>query len=317
MDREINVKKMLSVVAPTYNESLGILEFHNELINCLNQIQDFNYEVIYVDDGSNDNTYEKLIDIKNSSISKIKVVKLSRNFGHQAAVLCGIRLAKGDVVITIDSDLQDPPNLIKELIVQHQKGFHIVLAKRKKRNGEKIGKIYSAKIYYMLADWLADLKMPRDVGDFRLMSRSATNAMIELKDSDPYLRGQVAWIGFSRTEVEYDRSNRNLGTSNYTLRKMLQLGFNGVAGFSGKPLSFPFYISIALTTITTPWALFLVINKIFNPTSSIPGFTTLLLVTLILSSIQLLSIGILGKYLYTTLTQTRSRPDYFIEELAE
>ena len=308
-------KESISIVLPVYNEEKGLKEFHSQLIDAIDKDTVYNYELIYVNDGSTDQSLETLYSLKNATKSmrySLKIINFSRNFGHQNAIFCGIEKSTGDAVITMDTDLQDPPIVITKLIEQWKLGSDIVLAKRIERRGESHFKKISSRIYYQLINRLSDTPLNLDVGDFRLLNRKAVKALLTSSDSELYLRGTVSWIGFKKSEVEYTRDPRFAGSTSYSLKKMLDLGIAGISNFSVKPLKLATLMSVIASFSAIAIAIYLIIGKILNPNASITGFTSLSVMILGAFAIQMLCLGILGEYLAISLSQSRNRPRYIV-----
>ncbi len=310
-------KNKISIVAPVYNEESLITEFLDELENIINEFPNYHFEIILVNDGSTDKTHLNVVTFKNSNKKKydIKIIKLSKNFGHQAALLCGLESAEGDYVITLDSDLQDPPFLIRDFILHAENGFDIVLGKRIKRNGESFLKQFSARCFYFILNLISDTKFIKSIGDFRLLNRRALNALLNTVDKEPYLRGLVFWIGFKTQIIEYERLARLNGRSKYSISKMIQLGISGILNFSLKPLKLSLYFGFILSLVTISYSLYIFFQKIIYPENSLPGYASLLVVILWGFSIQYVSLGILSNYVLQLIKQNQKRPNYIIQEV--
>jgi len=303
-----------SIVLPVFNEEEGIETFHLNLISEISKIKEYYFEVLYVDDGSTDGSFESLKRLKSTgSNSQIRLVKFSRNFGHQSALLAGMQLSTGALVITMDSDGQDPPNIIPAMLEATKFGYEIVYAQRKSRVGDSRLKRLTAFIYYRVLNMLAETKIPVDTGDFRLISRRALGAVLDSVDSSLYLRGLVSWVGFSSTTVVFDRERRISGVTKYPFIKMLTLAVNGVTSFSTKPLRLGLHTSGFIALLSMIASAYVIFMKLFSPTSSLPGYTTIVVLFLWSLSIQLFCIGLIGEYLSKNIEETRERPHYIIE----
>ncbi|MHA3067014.1 glycosyltransferase family 2 protein [Lacticaseibacillus saniviri] len=296
---------LVSIVLPVFNESEGIDNTLAVLSNYV-RIRPERYELIFVDDGSQDDTVAK-IQAAMAKNSAIRLVRFSRNFGHQLAITAGIRYTTGDAVVVMDADLQDPPSVIPAMLDQWQKGFSVVYGKRRHRSGETWFKKVTATTFYRLLAAMTKVDIPVDTGDFRLMDRQVVDILMTMNETDPYVRGMVSWVGFKQTAVLYDRQERTAGESKYPLRKMLNLAMNGLTSFSTAPLALASWLSgIALG-----------ISVLIVSISALLG--DLALDTWILSSLFFLGsggfliLGIIGTYIGRLFNQSRQRPLYIVE----
>jgi dolichol-phosphate mannosyltransferase len=314
--------KKISVVVPVFNEEQVIGEFCKRLLTVLKKISTkYKFEIIFVDDGSKDGTFEVISKIATSMTNQkkisISVVKLSRNWGHQAALLAGLSQTTGDAVISLDADLQDPPEVIPEMISEFEQGAEVVFAQRRFRGKEKIGKSFTAKAYYKVLKYFSDLKIPPNTADYRLMSKRANGILLELKEANPYLRGLAYWIGFKQAIVQYDRDERAAGVSHYSWSMMFTLARNGVVGFSTKPLKFAFNLSALFFTASSTFSVYLIYAKLTHPENSLPGYTSILVVLLWSFAIQTFLLGVLGEYVKFSFIQLQKRPRYIISTITE
>lgn len=300
--------KKISVVIPVYFEEQVVETCYSRLSAAL---VSFDYELIFVDDGSGDNT---LAILKAFAVNDphIKILSFSKNFGHQAAVTAGLRYAKGDAVVIIDADLQDPPELIPDMIALWQQGNDVVYAKRKKREGESLFKRITAKMFYRLLQVFSDTRIPEDTGDFRLMDRKVVDAFNAMGEHNRFIRGMVAWLGYKQVPLEYVREKRYAGKTKYTLKKMISLSYNAIFSFSITPIKF--IKSLGLITLLFAFGviIYALISK--GTGNAIPGWASLMIVTTVLMGVQLLSLGILGEYIARTYEEARKRPIYLINE---
>lgn len=298
--------QLISIVLPVFNEEAGIQATIDTLLNYIEQ-QEERYELIFVDDGSKD----KSVAIINHAIAQhnnIKLVEFSRNFGHQLAITAGLEYTKGDAVVVMDADLQDPPEVIPQMIEKWHEGYEIVYGKRMQRDGETFFKKFTAKMFYRTFRKLATIDMPLDTGDFRLMDRKAVNQLMKLHEQDPFVRGQVTWIGFRQTSVQYHRQERIAGETKYPLSKMVKLALDGITSFSMKPLQVVNIFSI-LPLASGVFSLgYLIVTSNYSLASV---GVTILLFTL---GLLMLSIGILGSYLGRVLDQVNNRPRYIVSK---
>ena len=305
-------KASVSIVIPVFNEELVLSAFMQRIQSVIESCSDnIEFELIFVDDGSSDDS-RNLIRNRCAQDPRIVLICLSRNFGHQAAISAGMDYASGDAIITIDCDLQDPPELIPKLISTWLSGSDVVLAKRKSRAGETKTKIWFAHFFYRILSLISPTELSRDIADFRLLSREVVDVIKSLNESNPYFRGLVNWVGFRRVEVEYDRDARFAGHTKYTWRKMLKLATSGVTSFSEKPLYISSFAGLLVMASTTIAGLAAIVTKVLSPNSSVPGYITILISILFLGGLQLLSTGILGIYLGIVNQNSKSRPRYIV-----
>jgi dolichol-phosphate mannosyltransferase len=306
--------RLLSVVVPTFNEEAVISKF---IEVCSGEFENFpndlNYELIFVDDGSTDES-RNIIRQHIALDDRIRLVALSRNFGHQAALTAGLANAKGDAVVSIDCDLQDPPSVILRFIEEWERGADVVLAKRSTRAGETRFKLITARIFYSIMSTLSNSPLSENVGDFRLLSREVVDVLLQMNEASPYYRGLVNWVGFKQVDVLYDRDPRFSGETKYTLRKMLKLASSGITSFSDRPLQMASALGLILMFLSLVGAVLALIAKILEPTRSVAGYASLLLAVLFLGGVQLFSIGVVGLYLSVVNQNTKSRPRYIISK---
>ncbi|KUO96942.1 glycosyltransferase [Ferroacidibacillus organovorans] len=301
----------VSVVIPAYNEELVIEETCSRLIRVMDQLH-FPYELLFVNDGSRDNTY-RILERLAGEIPNVKVLDFSRNFGHQIAVTAGIDHAVGDVVILIDADLQDPPELIADFLEKWREGYDVVYAVRMRREGETWFKRLTAKLFYRMLRKMTEIEIPVDTGDFRLMDRSVVESLRTIKEKHRFIRGLVSWVGFRQIGVPYERAERFAGESKYPLRKMLKFSLDGITSFSFRPLQWASKLGMASSGIGFLFILVLLYLKIFT-TLTIQGWTSLMVVVLFLGGIQLFMLGVLGEYIGRIYDEVRDRPLYLIRE---
>ncbi|MCM8709616.1 glycosyltransferase family 2 protein [Clostridium sp. SYSU_GA19001] len=305
--------KLISIVVPMYFEEKVVEECYRRLTAVAIE-NSLNYELIFVNDGSTDKTLELLEEISKKDMH-VKVISFSRNFGHQIAVTAGIDKAKGDAAVIIDADLQDPPELIPEMIRLWQQGYDVVYGKRKKREGERFFKLATAKLFYRLFDKLCNIKIPLDTGDFRLIDRKVIEALKKMPEHNRFLRGMSSWIGFKQIPLEYERKERFAGETKYPFKKMLKFALDGIFSFSSKPLKFVEYLGSAIIF----FALAMLVYYFISFTSSIEDAVSLrwsLILTVItfIGGIQLLSIGIIGEYVSRIYDESKGRPLYIIDK---
>lgn len=305
---------MVSVVCPVFNEEDGIERFHERTTAAMDAIEpSVRHELLYVNDGSTDRSLAILRKLAQDD-PRCRVVDLSRNFGHQIAITSGIDLATGDAVVVIDADLQDPPEVIADMVARWREGFKVVYGVRMKRTGETSFKLLTAKWFYRLLNRLSDTPLPLDSGDFRLMDRQVVEVLKDIREENRYIRGLVSWIGFSQCAVEYERDRRYAGESKYTIRRMLRFAADGITSFSEKPLRLSIQLGVITTVVTLFLGAFIVVGKLLDPDSGIPGYASLMTVVLFFGGVQLLSIGLLGEYVGRIYRESKRRPLYIVAE---
>jgi polyisoprenyl-phosphate glycosyltransferase len=302
---------LISVVVPVYNESDGIGAFYDRAASALIRLQGFDYEILFVDDGSQDDSYRQLAEYA-ARDPHVRVLKLSRNFGHQIAITAGIDYARGDCVVVIDADLQDPPEVITSMVDQWRHGFDVVYGVRSDRDGEKAVKLLTASMFYRLLQRLTNIQIPLDVGDFRLMSRRAVEELKRLREKDRFVRGLVSWIGFRQTGVTYNRDKRYAGKTKYPYRKMIKFAFDGITSFSTVPLKFSTWMGYAAALLAMIYLVSVFVQKLLGFT--VEGWATIMVALLFLGSVQLICLGILGEYLGRIFNEVKPRPMYVIED---
>jgi polyisoprenyl-phosphate glycosyltransferase len=307
-------KALVSVVTPVFNEVEVIELFYDRLRKSIDVLDSMACELIFVDDGSTDGSYEKLVALVNAD-ADTKIIKFSRNFGHQVAITAGIELAKGDAVVVIDADLQDPPELIKEFVAKWQEGFDVVYGVRAKRDGESRMKLLTAAAFYRLLQRIIKLDIPVDVGDFRLMSRRVVEHFKELKEKDRFVRGLVSWIGFKQTGVHYLRDKRYAGETKFPYRKMIRFALDGITSFSDIPLKLATWVGYFTSFLALLYACIVLVQKALGYT--IQGWTTTMVAILFLGGVQLISLGIIGQYVGRIFNECKRRPLYVIDEIFE
>lgn len=301
----------ISAIVPSYNEEKNVPLIYKRLTDTLSQISD-KYEIIFVNDCSKDSTLSVIKQISEKD-SHVKYISFSRNFGHQIAVSAGLDMCKGKAVVIIDGDLQDPPELILEMYKKYQEGYKVVYAKRKTREGETWFKKATAKLFYRFLAAMTSIEIPVDVGDFRLIDKVIVKHLRNMPEKSKYIRGQISWIGYKQTFVEYDRDARLYGKTNYPLKKMLRLAFDGITAFSDKPLKMASAIGI-ISAILSLLAIVYALISHFIFDSAVSGWTSLIISVLFIGGVQLITIGIIGEYIARINNDVRNRPLYIIEE---
>jgi polyisoprenyl-phosphate glycosyltransferase len=302
----------VSIVIPIYNESLNINALYERLESVM-QKMNISYEMIFVNDGSKDNSIEQIKSLA-KEYSTIKYIDLSRNFGHQIAVSAGLDRAEGEKVVIIDADLQDPPELIMDLHAKMAEGYEVVYAKRKRRKGEGFFKLLTAKAFYRILANITTIDIPVDTGDFRIMDKKVVLALRQMPETHKFLRGQISWVGYNQTFVEYERSERNAGKTGYTYSKMLKLALDGITAFSNFPIKLVTVMGFAVSLFAFLMIVYTVFIKYFTNQEIEKGWTSIMVGILFLGGVQLISIGILGEYISRINTDVRKRPLYFVKE---
>ncbi len=304
----------ISIVVPVYNEEDVIQEFYKRIKNVARNLDCDLTEIIFVDDGSKDSSYTQLIELAQHD-STVKVIKFSRNFGHQIAISAGMENAKGDAVVIIDADLQDPPEVIHQFIAKWKEGFDVVFGIRLTREGESWLKLWTAAMFYRILHFIAQIDIPVDTGDFRLMSRRALHHVLSLTERDRFVRGLVSWIGFKQCGVSYDREKRNAGETKYPYRKMLRFALDGMTSFSNLPLKLASILGYLTSFLAFLYACSVFIQKALGGT--VQGWATIMVGVLFLGGVQLICLGIIGEYIGRIFNETKRRPLYIIEEVFE
>lgn len=301
---------LLSVIVPMLNEEEVAAKTFATLTEVLREVE---HELIFIDDGSTDRTREILTGLIGAN-SPHRVISFSRNFGHQAAFSAGLNYATGDAVVIIDGDLQDPPQLILEMLAKWREGYHVVYAQRRKRQGESWFKLLTARWFYRILNSLTTIQIPVDTGDFRLMDRAVVDSINRLPERSRFLRGLVCWVGFKHTGILYDRAKREAGTTKYPLRKMLRLALDGITSFSTAPLRFSLILGMWATVVSLALGVWSFAQKMLNPTTTTPGWASLIIAVVFLGGVQLITIGILGEYIGRIYEEIKQRPLYIINE---
>lgn len=306
---------VISVICPLYNEAGNVAELLSRIDSILRRISGSpSYEIILVNDGSTDTTLSAARETF-PRFPAVRVVNLSRNFGHQIAATAGIDLSRGEAVILMDGDLQDPPELIESFVAKWREGYDVVYAVRRTRKGESPFKLLSAKLFYRITRRLTNVSIPVDTGDFRLMSRRVVDALKQTREKHRFLRGLVSWVGFNQTGVEYDRDSRRSGVTKYPFSKMLRFAIDGITSFSEIPLRFATYFGFFVSCFAFVYAIIILVLKFEHRNT--PGYTSTMIAILFLGGVQLITIGILGEYIGRVYDQIKQRPLYFIESVED
>ena len=306
--------RLVSVVGPVMNESEGIRLFYERTTAALEAVEPrLDHEIVFVDDGSDDDSVEIMAKLC-AEDPRVRLLVLSRNFGHQIAITAGIDHAVGDAVVVIDTDLQDPPEVIPEMVQRWREGWKVVYGVRLQRPGESKFKLWTAKLFYRVMNRLSDVDLPLDSGDFRLMDRQVVDALKAIREENRYIRGLVSWVGFKQCALEYERDARYAGATKFTFRRMARFALDGITSFSEKPLRLAVQLGALTTVAAMLLACWIVVSKLVNPDDALPGFASLMVVTLFFGGVQLLSIGLLGEYTGRIYRESKRRPLYLIAE---
>ena len=301
---------LISLVVPFYNERDAVERFFAEVIPVLESIEDARFEIVCVNDGSADGTLDKLIAARDHD-TRVRVIDLTRNFGKEAALTAGIDEAFGDAVIPLDADLQDPPSLIPVMVEHWRNGAEVVAAKRSNRACDTFAKRTAAAIYYRVHNALSEVKLPENVGDFRLMDRQVVNALRSLPERHRFMKGLFAWVGYRTVIVEYQREPRSAGKSKFSGWRLWNFALEGITSFSTVPLRSWTYIGLAIATLAFAYAGFIIVRTLWfgNP---VPGYASLLAVVLFMGGIELIGIGVVGEYIGRIYHESKGRPVYLV-----
>jgi dolichol-phosphate mannosyltransferase len=303
---------LLSIIIPCFNEELVITETHKRLTHVLTSVN-HDYELIFINDGSKDHTINILQELATTD-PKVKILDFSRNFGHQCAVTAGLNHCSGDAAVIIDSDLQDPPEVILNMLeIMQKEQANVVYGVRKKRKGESWFKLFTAKMFYRLLNRLSDVKFPVDTGDFRLIDRNVIDAFNNLKEKNKYIRGLIAWMGFKQLPCYYEREERFAGETKYQLKKMLKFAMIGLFYFSKKPLKIATSLGFASIVLGFLYLLWILISMIFSLGHTVTGWTSTIVLIIFFGGVQLLTIGVLGQYIGNLFDEAKNRPEYLLK----
>ena len=305
--------KKISVIVPMYYEEEVAEECYKRLNNVLTNIDNYTHEIIFINDGSKDKTLDILIGIANK-YKNVKVISFSRNFGHQCAVTAGLQYVTGDAIVIIDADLQDPPELIPEMLKIWEDGYEVIYGKRKSRKGESRFKLLTASMFYRTLNALSDVDIPKDTGDFRLVDRKVVDVINSLPEHNKFLRGLFSWVGFKQIPYEYERKERFAGKTKYPLKKMLKLAQDGIFSFSTKPLRIVGTMGIISIAISIIVLIYAILSYIFNWNNLTAGWTSLMVTMTFLSGMILISLWMIGEYIGRIYDETKKRPQYVIEK---
>lgn len=306
-----NDTPLLSIVAPAFNESENLDTFYSKVTTVIKDIN-INMEIIYVNDGSRDNTLDVMLKQREKD-DRICIIDLSRNFGKEIALTAGLDHASGDAIVIIDTDMQDPPELIPKFVELWLEGFDVISAKRSQRKGESFFKKMTSYIYYRLLSKLSEIDIPLDTGDFRLISRKALEALLKLREKHRYMKGLYAWVGFRHKEIEYEREARHLGKTKWNYFNLLNLAFDGLTSFSVLPLRLASIVGVSSAMLAFTFGVFIMSKKILFG-DAVTGYASLVVIITFIGGIQLLALGIIGEYLGRIFNETKNRPLYIVND---
>jgi polyisoprenyl-phosphate glycosyltransferase len=305
-------RPLISLIVPFYNEGTGIDLFYQAMIQVLGHAPDFDFELVCVDDGSKDNTLSLLRALATQD-ARVRVIELSRNFGKEAALTAGLDAALGAAAIPLDADLQDPPELILNMLIQWQKGFDVVLARRIDRSSDSYLKRKTAELFYKIHNRFSSVQIPENVGDFRLMDRQVIDALKQLPEQQRFMKGLFAWVGFKSTTVDYARQPRAAGDTKFSGWKLWNFALEGITSFSSAPLKLWTYAGGLGAIGSLLYAGFIVARTLVHGVD-LPGYASLMVAVIFFGSVQLLSIGLLGEYVGRIYTESKRRPIYIVRK---
>lgn len=301
----------LTVVVPAYNESEGLREFHARLSAVFDRL-DLACSVLYVDDGSRDDTYAIMRALADAD-ARVATLRLSRNFGKELALTAGLDHADADAVVVIDADLQDPPELIPDFVLHWREGFDVVYGTRASRAGETPFKKFTASMFYKIIGRLSDTPVPRDTGDFRLLSRRALDALKQVRERQRFMKGLFTWVGYRQKSILYARDPRFAGETKWNYWKLWNFAIDGITSFSGAPLKLATYVGVSVAVLAFAFALW-VFGKALLLGDPVKGYPTLMVAVLFLGGVQLMALGVIGEYLGRLYSESKQRPLYLIDE---
>lgn len=305
--------KKISIVIPMYFEEEVVNKCYERIKNVVNNLQGYEYEIIFINDGSTDKTLELLEEIAKND-NNVKVISFSRNFGHQAAVSAGLKEVTGDVVAIMDADLQDPPELIPDMIKLWEDGNEVIYGKRKKRKGESAFKLLSAKMFYNILNSLSDVEIPKDTGDFRLVDRKVIDTINSMPEHNKFLRGLFSWVGYKQYSFEYERQKREAGKTKYPFKKMYKLALDGLIGFSSKPLKLVGGLGIFSIVVSAIVLIYSVLSYVFKWNNLTTGWASIMVTITFFSGIILISLWMIGEYIGRIYDESKKRPEYIVDK---
>jgi dolichol-phosphate mannosyltransferase len=305
-------RKLISIVVPVFNEIDVIDACYEHLSRVMQALDGYDYELVFVDDGSRDRTHARLLEYHESD-PRLRIVKFSRNFGHQVAVTAGVDQAGGDAIVIIDADLQDPPEVIPGMVRKWEEGYDVVYGVRKRRAGESRLKLLTAAAFYRLLRTFTNIEIPVDVGDFRLISARAAEQLRKLREKDRFVRGLVSWVGYRQTGIPYERDSRLAGETKYPFSKMLKFAIDGITSFSVLPLKLASWLGYMASFLAFVYLVSVFVQRVMGHT--VEGWATIMVAMLFLGGVQLICLGIIGEYIGRIFNETKARPLYVIESV--
>lgn len=304
--------KKITIIVPSYNEEEALPYLYERLNTMMNNLNQYEFEVLFINDGSKDKTLELIKEMRNKD-NRISYVNFSRNFGKETAMIAGLDYATGDAVIFIDADLQDPPELIPELIKYWEEGYDDVYARRSSRKGETFLKKFTSKMYYKVLQSLTRVEIQKDTGDFRLLDRRCVNALKKMRETQRCSKSMFSWIGYKKKEVMYDRDPRVAGTTKWNYKKLVDLAIDGITAFTTSPLRISTFLSIPTFLAFIIYLIYIIVKCATN-SAEIQGYQIIILLNLFSFGVIILLIGIIGEYLGRIFNETKNRPLYFVDE---
>jgi len=304
-------KKQISIVIPIFNEGPCIGPLWDRLCKLERLISGYQFEFIFVNDGSSDNSWHLLSRLSGQS-DAVKCINFSRNFGHQIAITAGMDFASGDAVVVIDGDLQDPPELIEQMVSKFEDGYDVVYAVRRSRKGESFFKRKSSRFFYRFINQLSNVPIPLNTGDFRLMSRRVLVTLAQMPERNRFVRGMVSWVGYRQIGIPFDRDGRHIGSTKYPIRKMIKFALDGIFSFSNLPLKWATWLGFFSSLISLAYILVVIGKKFMGYT--LPGYASVMVAILFLGGIQLITVGILGEYIGRIFSEQQKRPLYVLQD---
>ena len=305
--------KKITILVPAYNEEESLPYLYDRVKKIMDEMTNYEFELLFVNDGSKDNTLNEIKKLRETD-SRVCYVDFSRNFGKEIGMIAGLDYATGDCVIIMDADLQDPPELIPDMLKLWEEGNEVIYGKRKSREGESAFKLFTAKMFYKTLNALSDVEIPKDTGDFRLVDRKVVDTVNSLPEHNKFLRGLFSWVGYKQTAFEYERKERFAGETKYPLKKMLKLASDGIISFSTKPLKLVGVLGIFAIVISILLLVYALISYVFKLNNLSAGWTSMMVAITFFAGVQLLSIWIMAEYVGRIYDETKQRPQYIIDK---
>lgn len=306
-----NDKKLVTILVPAYNEQEVLYLLYDRLKTLMDEQSKYDFEILFVNDGSKDDTLKIMQELRKND-NRICYLNLSRNYGKETAMIAGLDYSKGDCVIIIDADLQDPPELIPEMLKYWEEGYDDVYAKRKSRKGETFMKKFTSKMYYKTLQSVTNIEIQKDTGDFRLLDRRCVEALKSMRESERYTKGLFSFIGYNKKEIIYDRDPRAAGSTKWNYGKLINLSIDGLTSFTTAPLRWAAIFGILVSLAGFLYMLVIIFKAIFNGID-VPGYASTMVVILFLGGLQLIFLGVIGEYLGRAFYETKGRPLYFVD----